>query len=73
VNPANGQTLSQNWEYDLDLQFRADPLPVPDWLKPLQVRGRIGFVDQYLNNTVSSLTEYRVVVNYEVTWKGPRR
>jgi hypothetical protein len=73
VNPANGQTLSQNWEYDLDLQFRADPLPVPDWLKPLQVRGRIGFVNQYLNNTVSSLTEYRVVVNYEVTWKGPRR
>ena len=46
---------------------------MPDWLKPLQVRGRIGFVDQYLNNTVSSLTEYRVVVNYEVTWKAPRR
>jgi outer membrane OprD family porin len=73
VNPANGQALSENWEYDLDLQFRADALPVPDWLKPLQVRGRIAYVDQYLNNTVSSLTEYRIIVNYEVSWKGPRR
>lgn len=73
INPANGQALSENWEYDLDLQFRADPLPVPDWLKPLQLRGRIAYVDQYLNNTVSSLTEYRIVLNYEVSWQGPRR
>jgi hypothetical protein len=73
VTPATGKVLSENWEYDLDLRFQADALPVPDWLKPLQLRGRIAYVDQYLNNTVSSLTEYRIVVNYEVTWKGPRR
>lgn len=72
VNAATGQRLSQSWEYDLDLQFRAEPLPVPDWLKPLQLRARVAF-DQYLNNRVTSLTEYRVVVNYEVSWKGPRR
>ncbi len=74
VNATTGQALPESWEYDLDLQFRADPLPVPDWLKPLQLRGRVAFVNQYLNNTLSnSLTEYRVVLNYEVSWKGPRR
>ena len=73
INPASGGALPQIWEYDLDLQFRADPLPVPDWLKPFQLRGRVAFIDQYLNNSVTSFTEYRVILNYEVTWKGPRR
>ena len=45
---------------------------MPDWLKPLNLRGRIAFVDQSLGYT-TSFTEYRVVLNYEVTWKGPRR
>jgi hypothetical protein len=73
INPASGRALPQNWEYDLDLQFRADLLPVPDWLKPLQLRGRVAFIDEYLNNSVTSFTEYRVILNYEVTWKGPHR
>jgi hypothetical protein len=46
---------------------------VPDWLKPLQLRGRVAFIDEYLNNSVTSFTEYRVILNYEVTWKGPHR
>ena len=49
------------------------PLEVPDWLKPLQLRGRIAFVDQYLGHTATSFTEYRVILNYEVTWNGTRR
>lgn len=74
VNAITGQALPESWEYDLDLQFRADALPVPDWLKPLQLRGRVAFVNQYLNNTLSNaLTEYRFVLNYEVSWQGPRR
>ena len=44
----------------------------PDWLKPFNLRNRVAFVDQYLNNTVTSYTEYRVQLNYELTWKGPR-
>ena len=67
--------LAQRWEYNLDLQLRAAqmPLEVPDWLKPLQLRGRIAFVDQYLGHTATSFTEYRVILNYEVTWNGTRR
>ena len=75
VDPTTGAQLSQQWEYNLDLQLRAAqmPLEVPDWLKPLQLRGRIAFVDQYLGHTASSFTEYRVILNYEVTWNGTRR
>ena len=35
--------------------------------------GRVAFVDQYRADTVTSFTEYRVILNYEVTWKGSRR
>ena len=75
VNPTTGALLSQQWEYNLDLQLRAEQmtLEMPDWLKPLQLRGRIAFVDQYLGHTTSSFTEYRVILNYEVTWNGSRR
>jgi hypothetical protein len=73
VNVVTGARLSQTWEYDLDLKFHAQALPVPDWLKPLQLRGRVAFIDQYLGNSVNSFTEYRVILNYEVTWNGPRR
>lgn len=73
VGPTTGSQLSQNWEYDLDLKIQAEPLPVPEWLKPLHLRGRIAFVDQSLAYTTTSFTEYRVVLNYEVTWKGLRR
>ena len=73
VIPGTGSRLSEDWEYDLDLQFRADRLPLPEWLKPLQLRGRVGFVDRYLAQSVNSLTEYRVILNYELTWQGLRR
>ena len=75
VDPTTGAQLSQRWEYNLDLQLRAAqmPLEVPDWLKPLQLRGRVAFIDQYLGHTTSSFTEYRVILNYEVTWNGTRR
>ena len=73
VNSATGQPLSENWEYNFDLQFQAAALPVADWLKPLQLRPRVAFVNQYLGGAqVNSLTEYRVTLNYELTWKGPR-
>ena len=73
VDATSGRLLPENWEYNLDLRFSADKLPLPEWLQPLQVRARVAYVDSWLNNSVSSLTEYRVVLNYEVSWKGPRR
>ena len=73
VNATTGALLPEDWEYDLELRFSGDRLVMPDWLKPLHLRARVAYVNSYLDNTVSSLTEYRVVLNYEVTWKGPRR
>lgn len=71
--PSTGSPLSENWEYDLDLLFSADKLPLPEWLRPLRLRGRVAFVDRYFAQTVNSLTEYRVILNYQLTWKGPNR
>jgi hypothetical protein len=74
INANTGASLPDIYEYDLELDFRAGPLDVPDWLKPLQIRARLGFFDQYAPNTlVQSTTEYRVILNYEVSWQGPRR
>jgi hypothetical protein len=75
VNPTTGAQLSQQWEYNLDLQLRAAQMPIqmPDWLRPLHLRGRVAFVDQYRADSVTSFTEYRVILNYEVTWNGTRR
>ena len=74
VNPATGAGISTNWEYDLELAIRADAMDnAPDWLKPFNLRNRVAFVDQYQGRTVNSYTEYRIQLNYELTWKGPRR
>jgi hypothetical protein len=74
IDAATGAALPDVYEYDLELNFRADRLEVPDWLKPLQLRGRVAFIDQYAANMpVASTTEYRVILNYEVSWQGRRR
>jgi hypothetical protein len=73
VDATTGSVLPEIWEYDLELRFSGERLVQPDWLKPLGIRLRLGFVDSYLNNTLSSITEYRAILNYEVSWKGPRR
>lgn len=74
INATTGAPLPDIYEYDLELNFRAERLEVPDWLKPLQLRARLAFVDQYMPYTpVASTTEYRVILNYEVSWQGPRR
>ncbi len=73
VNPATGFGISTNWEYDLELAIKGDAISnAPDWLKPFNLRNRVAFVDQYQGRTVSSYTEYRVQLNYELTWQGPR-
>jgi hypothetical protein len=73
VDATTGTLLPENWEYDLELRFSGERLVEPEWLKPLSIRLRLAYVDSYLDNTVSSLTEYRAILNYEVSWKGPRR
>lgn len=73
VEPTTGGALSDNREYDLELAYRADALPVADWLKPLQLRNRVAFVERSLGSTHEAYTEYRIQLNYELTWKGSRR
>jgi hypothetical protein len=38
---------------------------------PHLLRGRAAFVDQFEQNNMTAITEYRL--NYELTWKGTRR
>jgi len=73
INPANGAALSQNNEYDLDLTVQLASQSAPEWLKPLQLRGRAGYIDQFFGGTVTSITDYRLILNYEWTVKTPRR
>jgi len=74
VVATTGALLPDRYEYDLELNFRAERLEVPDWLKPLQLRARLAFIDEYAASTpVASTTEYRVILNYEVSWQGSRR
>jgi outer membrane porin, OprD family len=70
ITPATGAPLSRNNEYDLDLIYQIASKRAPDWLKPLQLRGRAAFVDQFLNGTLTSIEEYRLILNYEIKVSG---
>jgi hypothetical protein len=73
INPDTGANLTQNTEFDLDLEYRFARAAWPDWLKPLALRGRAGLVQENLNGQPSSSNEYRLILNYEVSFKGGRR
>jgi hypothetical protein len=70
---ATGRRLPNVNEYNVELAFRADFERVPAWLKPLQLRARAAYIDEFLNGTKTSRTQYRLYFNYELTFKGPRR
>lgn len=70
---ATGRRLPNVNEYNVELTFRADFERVPAWLKPLQLRARAAYIDEFLNGTMTSRTQYRLYFNYELTFKGPRR
>ncbi|MPZ30135.1 MAG: outer membrane porin, OprD family [Rhodospirillales bacterium] len=73
INPATGAPLSRNNEYDFDLIYQVASKSAPDWLKPLNLRARAAFVDQFETNYMTAISEYRLILNYELTWKGTRR
>ncbi len=64
--------LPQNNEYDFDVIYQVAAKSAPWWLKPLQLRGRMAHVDQYFNGTYAQINEYRVILNYELNFKGFR-
>jgi hypothetical protein len=73
IDAMTGTKLGETWEYDLDLRYSARSLPIPDWMKNFELRGRVAFVDRYNGYTASSFTEYRVILNYEVSWTGSQK
>ena len=73
IDAATGAPLSRINEYDFDLIYHVASPSAPTWLKPLHLRARAAFVDEFQAGTMSAITEYRLILNYEVTWKGNRR
>lgn len=69
INPATQGPLDRVNEYDFDLLYQPAWSGAPEWLKPLRLRGRFAYVDQYEGNSASSITEYRVILNYVITLK----
>lgn len=73
INASTRAPLSNNNEYDFDLIYQVAPDAAPDWLRPLQLRGRMGLVDQTLNGITTYINDYRLILNYEVKFSGSRR
>lgn len=70
INPATHAPLDRINEYDLDLMYQPSFTGMPEWLKPLQLRGRFAYVDQYApNGSATSITDYRLILNYVITLK----
>jgi len=70
INPATGARLSDNTEYDFDLSYQFRAKAFPDWLKPLQLRARAAYTEEALNGTINTITDYRLIMNYEVKFQG---
>ena len=69
INSVTGALLSTNNEYDftLDYLFEDTAVDWPQWLRPLWLRARAALVDQYQNGSITTVRDYRVILNYE--WK----
>lgn len=69
INATTGAALSTNNEYDFTLDYLVanSVLDWPDWARPLWLRGRAALVDQYQNGALTTIRDYRVILNYE--WK----
>ena len=69
INATTGAPLSTTNEYDFTLDYLVanSVLDWPDWMRPLWVRGRAALVDQYQNGALTTIRDYRVILNYE--WK----
>ncbi len=69
IEALKGTPLSTNNEYDFTLDYLVanSVLDWPDWLRPLWLRGRVGLLDQYQGGALTTIRDYRVILNYE--WK----
>ncbi len=69
INAATRQPLPTTNEYDFTLDYLVanSALDWPSWMRPLWIRGRAALVDQYQNGALTTIRDYRVILNYE--WK----
>jgi hypothetical protein len=72
IDAATGTSLSDNNEYDvtLDYLFANSAIDWPDWIRPLWLRGRIGLLKQHENGAVTTIRDFRIILNYEVKFGG---
>ena len=73
IDPETRANLVDNTEFDIDVEYKFTTQHWPDWLKPLSLRGRGAWIDENLNGRRSAETEYRLILNYELTFKGSER
>lgn len=66
IDSITGAPLSNNNEYDFDLTYRLAATSAPDWLQPLQLRGRMGLVDQTQAGVTTTIEDFRLILNYEM-------
>jgi hypothetical protein len=71
IDSDTGAPLTQNTEFDLGYEFASEVRP--DRLKPLALRGRAGLVQETLNGRPSASNEYRLILSYEVQFRGGKR
>lgn len=69
VDPATRAPLSTDREYDftLDFLFADSAIDFPDWLRPLWIRARSATLNRIEDGVVSTIRDFRVILNYE--WK----
>lgn len=75
INPATGAPLARTNEYDftLDFLFANSTVDWPGWMKPLWLRGRAALVDQFERGGMTTLRDYRIILNYEWKFGGKGR
>lgn len=65
INPDTGESVADNTEYDLTVDYALAKLDVDDWLKPLSLRGRAAVLYADQDGDVSRTTDFRLILNYE--------
>ncbi len=73
MTASTGAVLPTSNEYDFDVTYSLAATSLPGWLKPLQLRGRYGHLDQRLNGNATTVDEVRLILNYELSFKGSGR
>ena len=66
IDASSGAPLSDWTEYDLTADWRLSAASWPEWARPLWIRARAARVDMGTDGVVN---DYRIIVNYEYTFK----